>query len=163
LETVASLDDKFKQNEDALRENINKAWQAKEQEWTATRDKLEDKLYDATVGSKFAKSAYIKEDTLLHPDVAKSFFGKHFAKDGTAVGHDGNPIYSIASPGEKAGFEESIKILVETSPIKDQLIKSKQKPGTGGAAASGNRGNAGGGAIKRSAADKIRDGLKARA
>jgi len=45
---------------------------------------------------------------------------------------NGEKINSIEKPGEYAGFEESLKILVENDPDKDSMLKGSGKGGTGG-------------------------------
>lgn len=157
LDTVNSLDDKMKVKLDELKSNINKTWEEKEKEWNETKLNLENNLFQATVGAKFATSEVIKQ-TVLPPDIAQNTFAKYFSIDGTAKDKDGNVIYSTTNPGEPASFDEAMKIILDNYPHKESILKSQIKPGSGGF----NNGEQGGEPNTNSSIDNIKNGLKER-
>lgn len=91
---------------------------------------LKTSLYDERVGGQFARSKFIADKCTLPADIMQSRFGVNFKdEDGKAVAYDnsGNKIYSRENPGETAGFDEAMEIIVGSYAHKDQLLK-----GTGG-------------------------------
>jgi hypothetical protein len=125
----------------------------------AEKDKIIEKansdIRDLMVGAQFRQHSYFvgigdqAPKTLLPPDIAETYFGKHFkveaGKNGspTVVGYDsrGNQIFSRKKPGELAEFDEAIVRIVEEYPQKDQIMR-------GGKGGSGGEGGSGGGARK---------------
>lgn len=104
------------------------------------RDKLKGELYAERVGGQFARSKFITEKVARHPTEMEAVFGKNFKdEDGKAVAYDasGNKIYSRSKPGEVAGFDEALEILIDQYPHKDGMLKgtgggSGARPGSGG-------------------------------
>lgn len=97
------------------------------------RDALQAKLDRSTLGAAFAGSKFVKQ--LAYPaDVAQTYFGHHFkiAEDGSIEARDakGNAITSIERPGEKAGFEEALGILVNGLPNKEAHLRAPDARGT---------------------------------
>lgn len=102
-------------------------------------------IRDLMIGAKFRQSNYFVGNetqppkTLLPPDIAETYFGKHFrVEQGTnnklmVVGYDskGNQIYSRKKPGELAEFDEAIIRIVDEYPQKDQILRGG-KGGSGG-------------------------------
>jgi hypothetical protein len=157
LQTVKSLGEDHKVKMDELKNTINKTWESKLQEWEQEKTGLNDKLFQATVLSKFATSEVIKK-TVLTPDIAATFFGKHFNPDGTAKDTAGNLIYSKSKPGEPAQFDEAIEVLIDTYPNKDSILR-----GSGAQGGDGHRGGSGGSGFEnKSSVDLIKAGLAAR-
>jgi len=116
----------------------------------AERDGLKGALDAHIIGGGFAKSKLITDDKHptrlnLPPDVAESFFGKHFkVEDGQAVGYDsqGQKIFSRTKPGEVASFDEALETLVDRYPNKASILKGSGASGggaTGGGGAAGGR------------------------
>lgn len=117
---------------------------------------LEQQLHSEIVGGSFARSKYIAEKLAIPADMAQAAFGARFkVQDGklAATLPDGNPIYSRANPGQPAGFDEAIEILVDAYPHKDSILKADNRPGSG---APGNgAGGSGGKSINRAAFDAL--------
>jgi len=99
-----------------------------------TKDSVIEKL---TVGHNFDNSKYIAEELTLTPNKARIVYGSHFdIEDGQVVGYDKprgaeGRTQLIDGKGEPLGFEEALKKIIETDPDREQLIRSKAKPGAG--------------------------------
>ena len=122
---------------------IQKAFQVKLDEQTTKSSGLEKQLYEERVGGAFGRSKYITEKLMIPSDIAQAVFGKHFTiENGKTVAKDGNgnPIFSASNPGELAGFDESLGILVGQYPNRDQITKGSGASG-GGAPNSNNNAN----------------------
>lgn len=130
LQKVSTFDKDLNTQLDNLKNTINATWTEKETAWNDEKKSLEDSLFAETVTSKFATSDVVKQ-TVLTPDIAATFFGKHFNKDGSATDSAGNPIYSKTSPGEPAKFDEALSILIDTYPNKDSILKGSGANGSG--------------------------------
>lgn len=111
----------------------------------------ENLIYQQLVTNRFALSPFIKERTLLPPDIAANQFGHHFKVKGEGdninnyrvVGYmNGEEILSRERYGEVADFEEAISIIIDKYPGKDLILKGSGDGGSGG------QGNAGGGGVK---------------
>lgn len=145
LGIVANLDQKKLVDAgeiEKVKGEISKAFQAQLDTATTRAQQLEAQLYAEKVGGAFARSKVIAEKLAIPPDMVEARFGKAFSiEDGRIVAKDanGNKLYSASNPGELAGFDEALGMLVEQYPYKDQILK-----GTG-ASGSGAAGNAGGG------------------
>jgi hypothetical protein len=132
---VASLGDNHKLEVEKLKTALNTTWQEKLEAEQKVNKELSDKLYSATVLSKFATSDIVKK-TVLTPDIAAKVFGAHFDADGVAKDAKGNVIYSKEKPGEAAGFDEALTLILEQYPSKDAILRSSLSgsgaPGSGG-------------------------------
>ena len=89
----------------------------------------------------FDRSEFIKEQTVLTPDIAYDSFGKYFQveEDGTevkvfALDRSGEKIFSKANPGEYASPEEAIELIINEYPQKDSILRTS----SGGSGAGGN-------------------------
>lgn len=98
-------------------------------------------IHDLLVKSAFSESAFLREKTVLPPDIAYAAFGGHFTveyADGkpSVVARDSqdNPIFSAANPGAHADREEALKFLFEHHPQRDSLLKPAAPNGGSGAA-----------------------------
>lgn len=101
---------------------------------------LEAALVAEKVGGSFSRSKFIAEKMAIPADLVQSKFGGSFRLEGDKViayGQDDKQIFSRANPGEVAGFDEALEILVDAYPYRDNILK-----GTG---ASGGGANGGGG------------------
>jgi hypothetical protein len=70
----------------------------------------------------------------IPPDMVEARFGKAFAiEDGKIVAKDqnGNKLYSASNPGELAGFDEALEMLVNAYPYKEQILKGSGASGSG--------------------------------
>lgn len=119
-----------------------------------------------TIGHNFDNAAYIVKETVLTPRKARQIYGAHFDVDanGDVVGYDkprGEPGRSqlIGSDGNPLSFDDALKRLVDADPDRDEILRSKRKPGAGSDTDKGKPAD-----IKRpmSAVDKIKLGLESR-
>lgn len=127
---------------------ISKAYQGQLDTANTKAQQLEAQLYAEKVGGAFARSKVIADKLAIPPDMVEARFGKSFAiEEGRIVAKDqnGNKLYSQANPGELAGFDEALEMLVSTYPYKDQILKGT---GSSGGGAQGDAGNGGQGHAK---------------
>lgn len=146
-ETVASLKDKDRENEDVVRRRIDEAVKAATGPVIAERDKLKAdyektaaQLSMEVIGGNFLRSPYVNEK-LVNPAMAKELFAGRFAlRDGALVAKnpDGSDMYG--ENGNIAAFDEAIKRMVMDSPFRDNLLK--QTSGGSGARPGGSGFNA---------------------
>jgi len=157
IQTVSTLDEKQKADMKKLKTSLNQTWEAKLQEKETAIEKLQGDLFKTNVLAKFGTSEFAKK-LVLPPDIAAEYFGKHFNPDGTAKDKDGNQIFSKKNPGEPAGFDEALEIIVSNRPDKESLLR-----GTGASGSGGHTGGNGDGSNPPSdARGKIAAGLKER-
>ena len=123
--------------EKAWKEKLDAATKAAETK-LAEKDKevgtLKGQLNSELIGGNFARSKWIGENVAIPPDMLEARFGSAFeVVDGKVVAKDssGERVYSKARPGELAGFEEAIEILVEAYPQKDHILKGSGSNGSG--------------------------------
>ena len=120
---------------------VDKANAARDKGW---QDKLtaaetraaanEAALYGEKIGGSFARSKFIADKAAIPADFLQSRFGHHFkVEDGQTAAYDaaGNRIYSRTKPGEVAGFEEAIEMLVDAHPQRDSILKGNSNGGSG--------------------------------
>ena len=108
-------------------ENLRGTFEAKSKEFGETINTMQADLFDALVLQKFNNSPWFSGEnpkTFLFAEVAKDHFGKNFKveKDSTGkstvIGYHmagenaGQKIFSMERPGELAGFDEAISILL---------------------------------------------------
>lgn len=98
--------------------------------------KLKKTIADLTVGGAFAQSAFIKDELSLTPNKTRVVYGAHFEfdADGRVVGYDkpagaAQRTMLVDGAGEPLGFEAALRKIVEADPDRDQLLRSKVKPG----------------------------------
>jgi hypothetical protein len=100
-------------------------------------------INDLTVGASFNTSKFIADELVLPAPRARQIYGDHFdIENGNVVAYDKpkgaeGRTKLVNSSGEALGFEESIKKLVDSASDKDQLYKSKLKPGARSTTVSG--------------------------
>lgn len=89
----------------------------------------------------FDSSVFIKDQTVLPPEIAYAQFGKHFeieeeAGKLTVIARDdkGDQILSLANPGKYALPEEAIELIINGYAQKDSIIRTT----AGGSGAAGN-------------------------
>ena len=103
---------------------------------TKERDDAQHALHSELIGGAFARSPLIVGDkaTLAIPaDLVQAKFGGNFkVEGGKPVGYEnGQPIYSRTHPGEVAGFDEALSLLIEKYPGRDAILKSSGAQGGG--------------------------------
>lgn len=147
LETVANLDAKKLVDAgeiERVKGEIAKSYQAQLDELKKSNEGLNGTIYELQVGGAFASSKFIAEKCAIPADFVQARFGNNFGIDNGkvyAVDAAGNKLYSRTNPGELAGFDEAISMLIDAYPQKDAILKGTGASG-GGAQ---NNGGAGGG------------------
>jgi hypothetical protein len=149
VETVKKMKGKklFDSGEvDALREELGKTFKIKEDALNATVSEKDAAIRRLTVTSAFAGSEFVSKKTVLSPGIAESALGNYFnvvEKDGTVsvvAKLNGTEVFSRERPGEYAGFEEAISIIVDSRPDKDSILRGVQNGGSGGPGGAGGNG-----------------------
>lgn len=152
LEVIKNLDDKKLVDAgevDKVRAEAIKAVEEKYAPIVKERDDLSGRLISEKVGGSFARSKFIADKLNIPADMVESRFGSSFKLEGDSViAYDkaGNKIFSASNPGEPAGFDEALGILVEHYPYKDQILKGT---GASGGGSGGGNGGTGGKTISR--------------
>lgn len=162
LEIVANLDAKKLVDAgeiERVKGEISKAFQGQLDEANTRAQSLEQQLYGEKIGGSFARSKMIAERLAVPADMVQATFGSRFKiEDGQVVAYDANnsKIYSRARPGELAGFDEALEVLVEAYPHKEHILKSSGASGGGAPNGGGNpgakKGDMGGDSKERAAA-----------
>lgn len=148
LATVKNLDDKKLVDAGEVERVKAEAIKAVEEKYAPTIEKaakLERELYGEKIGGAFSRSKLIAEKFAIPADLVQARFGQHFKiEDGAVVAYDasGNKLYSKSSPGNPAGFEEGLELLVDAYPYKASILKGSGASGSG-ASGSGNAGAGG--------------------
>ena len=154
VDNLTELDLKKKDEVDRLLQSTEMAWKTKfdglNQSHAAALGAKdaelkhrEGEVFSALVSSQFSKSPFFSGEaptTNLIPEIAESYFGKHFKADRDengkrkVVGYIGeHAIYSKTRPGEHADFDECIAEIIDRLPQKDRiLIPSEGSGGQGG-------------------------------
>jgi hypothetical protein len=148
---------------DKVKSEAIKAVEEKYAPIVSERDKLQAALVSEKVGGSFARSKLIAEKLAIPADLVQARFGESFKlENGNVVGYDksGNKLFSRSNPGELAGFDESLELLIEQYPYRDQILKASGA--SGGGAQGGGGGGGGKKTINRSSFDAL-DPLSQRA
>jgi len=132
-------------------EDLKKGFRLKEEGLTSTIKKKDDTIFELMVRSQFASSPTIQDKTILPPDIASKYFGGNFVVEGEGsdakvVGYfNKEKIFSRERPGEPAGFEEALGVIIDNYPLKDRILKATVggAGGTGGAGGGGRQGGQG--------------------
>jgi hypothetical protein len=100
--------------------------------------KRDSTIYDFLVREKFLKSPTILEKTVIPPDMAADYWGKHFAVEGQGreakvIGRlNGDKILSRKNPGHEADFEEALETIIDNYPMKAAIMRSTAGGAGGG-------------------------------
>lgn len=127
---------------------------------------LTQQIAELTVGGAFASSKFVQEDLTLTPAKARVIYGAHFEfKDGKVVGYDKQTGASdrtllVGSTAEALGFEEALKKIVDADPDRDQLLRSKMKPGAGSSTVKTGKKDEAAATVAMSSIERIAAGLK---
>lgn len=138
LATVKNLDDKKLVDAGEVERVKAEAIKAVEERYKPVveeHEKLKGELYQERIGGAFSRSQMIQEKFAIPADLVQARFGEAFkVEDGSVVAYDqaGNKIYSRANPGEAAGFEEALEIIVEQYPYKEHILRGSGASGGGG-------------------------------
>jgi len=110
--------------------------------------KKEGQIRTLMVSNKFTGSLFFggtEPKTTLTPEIAESFFGKHYKVEIDektqetnlrAFYSNGDPILSKVNPGEPAEFEEAMSMIIDKYPGKDNILVASGA-GSGGHGGSG--------------------------
>lgn len=142
--------------------------QAREQEVSNTKAQnqtLAQQIADLTVGNAFGNCKFISEELVLTPAKARTVYGSHFEfKDGQIVGYD-RPVNDpkraplVDGKGDPLPFSDSLKKIIDADPDRDQILKSKAKPGAGSRTDATKGSNTPAGTKDLSSRDRIKAGL----
>lgn len=131
--------------------DMQKAAAESESKYKSEMDKVQGRIRNMAVKGLFEGSNFLREKTVLPPEIAFASFGQNFTVEEDGDGYkisasiNGQPIYSRAKPGELASPDEALEAIIEAYPLKDRILKS---PG-GGPGTQGNGGGGSGGLPKR--------------
>ena len=98
---------------------------------------LQQQIADLTVGSAFGNSRFVADELTLTPTKSRVIYGCHFEfKDGAVVGYDkpagaSERTLLVDAQGDALSFDEALRKLVEADPDREQLLRTKAKPGAG--------------------------------
>lgn len=124
----------------------------------------QQRIHNMLIKEVFDTSAFLRDNTVLPPDMAFNTFGALFAVEeegdtfkvsGKLSGQD---IYSRANPGKLATPEECIEAIINAYPMKDRIMKAA--PGGSGTPQTGY--NAPSDKNAMSSVERIAAGLKAK-
>jgi len=110
---------------------------------TSASTSLQQQIAELTVGGAFASSGFVQEGLTLTPAKARVIYGSHFEfKDGKVVGYDkpagaSDRTVLVNAAGTALGFEEAMQKIVDADPDRDELLRSKMKPGAGSSTTKG--------------------------
>ncbi|MCK1543413.1 hypothetical protein IVB12_15965 [Bradyrhizobium sp. 179] len=88
-------------------------------------------IEDLTVGSAFSQSAYIRDELVLTPAIARQVYAPHFdVVNGKPVPFDkprGEPgrTQLVDASGNALSVDAALKKIIEASPDRDRLVRSK--------------------------------------
>jgi hypothetical protein len=140
---------------DEARAEAIKAVEAKYQPVVAERDALQSSLVKERIGGAFTRSQFITDKLAIPADMVEARFGSNFKIDGAAIvatDSNGNKIYSASNPGELAGFDEALGVLVQNYTYRDTILKGS---GASGSGAPGGAGSGGSKTITRAQFDAL--------
>lgn len=147
MDTVANLNDKeildagqVDKIKSAITEGYEKKIEAIKNDFGKKIAEGEGKLSakDASIKRLLIKGAFdgsefLREKTFLLPEIAYTFFGERFDVEevngnfmGFAKGKDGEKLMSIKNPGDIAGLDEAIELIIADYPQKDRILKADQ-------------------------------------
>jgi len=141
--TVDKIKEEMRLGFSEKEKKLQVAFQEERAKVAAEAEALRANIRKLMVSSKFATNELFSGEspkTTLPPDVAESYFGKHFTVDDAngelkltaKLGDD--LIYSRERPGEPADFDEAIRVIFDKYPMKDRVLRAT---GSGGSNARG--------------------------
>jgi hypothetical protein len=148
LETIKNIDAKKLVDAGQIEQVRAEAIKAVEDKYAPVvveRDQFKQALVTEKIGGSFARSKFISDKLAVPVDMVEATFGKAFKLEGDQViayDHTGNKIFSRLKPGEVAGFDEALELLIGNYPHKDHILKGSGA--TGGGAQGSSQGGPGG-------------------
>jgi hypothetical protein len=128
---------------DRVKQQVEADWQKRVDVLAKELEATKERMSSASIGGKFAASAWFsgeKPKTILPPDIAQTYFGRHFRveEDGTVAGYldpgtfeQRITIEKGKRIGEPAGFDEAVEILIDRRADKDRLLAASGVSGSG--------------------------------
>lgn len=120
------ITDSYNRQIEALKEAAKKS----EAEWQAKLDAKQRAIDDLVIRGAFERSDFIRDKTVMLPEMAFSYFGGQFKveeKDGRLIGYavdrNGDRIMSLKNPGSYADPSEAIEIIINEHPQRDRLLR----------------------------------------
>lgn len=120
------ITDSYNRQIEALKESAKKA----DAEWQLKLEAKQRAIDDLVIRGAFEQSDFIRDKTVMLPEMAFSYFGSRFKveeKDGRLVGYavdqNGDRIMSLKNPGSYADPAEAIEIIINEHPQKDRLLR----------------------------------------
>ena len=117
---------------------------------------LEGNWSKAEINRAFASSQFIKDKTAIPADFLQAALSDRMKFEGgkvTVYDTQGNKMLSRAKPGEDAGFDEALSMLVDAHPQRDSILKGNSNGGSGARQSNGQ--GAGTGQITRTQFDAL--------
>lgn len=145
LETVKNLDDKKLVDAgevERVKAEATKAVEDRFKPIVSERDRLAAQLSSEMIGGAFARSKFVAEKLAIPADLVEARFGAAFKIEGgkvAAYDASGNRLYSRANPGDPAGFDEALELLVDAYPHKESILRGAGASG-GGSSGTGSAG-----------------------
>lgn len=149
IEKLAQYETQVKLDEGKLEEvksTITRQFQTQLEEKTKAYSDLQKQHEDLLITGVFANSEYIRDNISVPRDLFEAKFRNNFRVEDNKVvvyGNDGNRLYSQERAGEFATTEEGMRILTESHPHKDSLIRANNGSGSGNPGRGGNAGGSG--------------------
>jgi hypothetical protein len=129
---------------DEVKHQITTQFQTQLSEKEARLQALESKHNNLIINNVFANSEFLRNNIAVPRDMVEATFRNNFkVEDGQVIisDRDGNRLYSKERAGEFATPEEGLRILVESHPQKDVILKADIGSGSGSNGAGGASGS----------------------
>lgn len=141
---------------DEVKNQITTQYQAQLSEKETALQTLQSRYNNMVVDNVFGNSRFIRDNVAVPRDLFEAKFKQNFKVENgevVVIGNDGNRLYSKERAGEYATPEEGLRILAESHPDKEVILRANVGTGSG---STGNAGGQGGGRyIKRSDFEKL--------
>lgn len=142
---------------DEVKEQIKSEYEKQLSEKDSLAQQLQQRLDGMQIDSIFSQSDFVRDNLAVPRDMFEASFRNYFkVEDGKVVACDksGNRLMSKENVGEFASPDEALKLLVESHPQKDTILKANAGSGSGADGGAGNR-HGGGKFIKRAEFDAL--------
>lgn len=141
---------------DELKNQITQQFTTQITEKDKAYQELQGKYDNMIVNNVFANSEFIRNSIAVPRDMFEATFRNNFrVENGEVVvyGKDGNRLLSKEKAGEYATPDEALRILVDSHPQKDIILKADVGNGSGNTGSGG--GHGGGRTMKRAEFEKL--------
>jgi len=136
-EGVESVKRQMKEAFETEKTKERDTWEKQVKEREEALNLKTNQIRNLLVRNAFTSSEFLREKTLLIPEMAYSYFGNYFEVKEingvpTAIGRmNGEDILSKRNPGEIADPEEAIEIIIDRFPAKERILKGNVQAGSG--------------------------------